>query len=70
MQLSAGHSLYSSTNSVHRSCSTDSYFQLGSREAGLTAQAELFCQIIGQSCFYQLRTREQLGYIVKSGLRR
>ena len=31
---------------------------------------ELFSQIINESCYNQLRTKEQLGYIVFSGVRR
>ena len=31
---------------------------------------ELFCQIIEESCFDQLRTKEQLGYMVYSGVYR
>lgn len=31
---------------------------------------ELFCQIISEPCFDILRTQEQLGYLVFSGIRR
>ena len=31
---------------------------------------ELFCQMISEPCFNELRTKEQLGYIVVSGPRR
>jgi insulysin len=31
---------------------------------------ELFCQLINEACFNSLRTQEQLGYLIGSGVRR
>ena len=47
-----------------------SYFQVGDQLVGPAAVARLtlLAQIMKEPCFTQLRTREQLGYIVASGL--
>ncbi|KAL3863624.1 hypothetical protein ACJMK2_005374 [Sinanodonta woodiana] len=62
--------LYQKTNSVHKSSSIDVYYQCGMQETQSNTLLELFLQIISEPCFSILRTKEQLGYIVFSGLRR
>ena len=63
-------SLYSITNGVHKSSCIENYYQTGLQETRLNMLLELFSQIINESCYNQLRTKEQLGYIVFSGVRR
>merc|ERR1719228_268393 len=63
-------SLYTTTNSVHKSSCIESYYQTGLQDTKLNMLLELFSQIINESCYNQLRTQEQLGYIVFSGVRR
>eukprot|EP00054_Salpingoeca_dolichothecata_P024316 m.165377 g.165377 ORF g.165377 m.165377 type:complete len:1017 (+) comp24972_c0_seq1:250-3300(+) len=47
-----------------------SYYQLDFPEVGTTAKLSLLSQMIKAPCFAQLRTKEQLGYIVFSGISR
>ena len=70
MELRDAASLYTTTNSVHRSSCIENYYQTGLQETRLNMLLELFSQIINESCYNQLRTKEQLGYIVFSGVRR
>jgi len=46
------------------------YFEVNDESTRNNALAELFCQIINESTYHVLRTQEQLGYIVASGIRR
>ncbi|XP_076461437.1 insulin-degrading enzyme-like [Babylonia areolata] len=57
-------------NEVHNSSSLEIYYQVGMQNTESNALLELFCQVIGDQCFNVLRTQEQLGYIVFSGVRR
>ncbi|KAK2177670.1 hypothetical protein NP493_586g01027 [Ridgeia piscesae] len=57
-------------NDVHKSSSLEVYYQCGLQETNSNMLIELFCQIISEPCFNILRTKEQLGYIVFSGVRR
>jgi len=52
---------------VHSSLTT--YFQAGLVSPSQTACLMLLAQIMKEPCFTQLRTQEQLGYIVASGVR-
>jgi len=61
---------YERTNDVHPTSSVEIYFQCGMQSSRENALIELFCQIVNEPCFDQLRTKEQLGYIVFSGVRR
>lgn len=61
---------YKCTNSVHSSSCIIIYYQSGLQETYANVLVELFCQIIAEPCFNILRTQEQLGYIVFSGVRR
>ena len=57
--------------SLPRFCSSvELYFQVGLQATLNNAILELFCQIINEPAFDTLRTKEQLGYIVFSGVRR
>ncbi|KAK3095847.1 hypothetical protein FSP39_019946 [Pinctada imbricata] len=62
--------LHQKTNSVHKSCSIEIYYQSGMQTTESNMLLELFVQVIGEPCFNILRTKEQLGYIVFSGIRR
>lgn len=57
-------------NQVHKSSSIEIYYQCGVQLTDTNMLLELFIQIIGEPCFDILRTKEQLGYIVFSGIRR
>jgi insulysin len=43
-------------------------FQIGEETTGMRALADLLAQILSEPCYSQLRTEEQLGYIVGSGV--
>lgn len=71
LRLDAGNSyLYEVENSVHRSSCIELYYQCGLQNIGMNVLLELFAQIVQEPCFNILRTKEQLGYIVFSGVRR
>lgn len=61
--------VYSMPNSIHKTNAIEVYYQCGARSAKENALVELFCQAIGEASFNVLRTQEQLGYIVASGVR-
>nr|WBY50760.1 insulin degradation protein [Helicoverpa armigera] len=58
------------TNSVHRSSCASLYYACGVRECRSNVILELLAHTLAEPCFSMLRTKEQLGYIVFSGLRR
>ncbi|XP_059153920.1 insulin-degrading enzyme-like isoform X2 [Physella acuta] len=62
--------LYKQKNLVHESSSVEVYYQCGLQNTESNMLLELFCQVISEPCFNILRTKEQLGYIVFSGVRR
>jgi len=70
IELRDAASLYTITNSVHKSSCIENYYQTGLQNTKHNMLLELFSQIINESCYNQLRTKEQLGYIVFSGVRR
>uniref|UniRef100_T1ISN5 Insulin-degrading enzyme n=1 Tax=Strigamia maritima TaxID=126957 RepID=T1ISN5_STRMM len=71
IQLSNGsYYIYKNENSVHRSSCVVVYYQTGLQDTESNVILELFCQVIAEPCFNVLRTQEQLGYIVFSGVRR
>lgn len=45
-----------------------SYFQCGPRSVRTDMLLELLCQVMDKAMFQQLRTQEQLGYIVNAGV--
>lgn len=57
-------------NKHHKSSCTQIYYQSGLQSTESNMLLELFTQIISEPCFNTLRTKEQLGYIVFSGIRR
>merc|ERR1719468_1173981 len=61
--------VYLKPNSVHKTNAIEVYYQCGEQNTKDNAMVELFCQVIGESSFNVLRTQEQLGYIVASGVR-
>ncbi|KAI4457948.1 nardilysin [Holotrichia oblita] len=62
--------LYEVQNHVHRSSCIELYYQCGLQNTVNNMMLELFAQIVNEPCFNVLRTKEQLGYIVFSGIRR
>ena len=68
--LPGRHFLYEIENKHHKSSCTEVYYQSGLQSTEANMLLELFAQIISEPCFTVLRTDEQLGYIVFSGIRR
>ena len=64
------HCLYAETNEVHKSSCTEVYYQCGQQSTKSDVILSLLAQIVKEPCFNVLRTQEQLGYIVASGIRR
>jgi len=62
--------LHRQKNFVHDSSAIEVYYQVGQQSTTTNMLLELFCQVIREPCFNVLRTQEQLGYIVHSGVRR
>ncbi|XP_074640666.1 insulin-degrading enzyme-like [Tubulanus polymorphus] len=65
-----GSYLYECKNDVHKSSGLELYYQYDVQNTKTNTMLELFCQLINESTFDVLRTQEQLGYIVMSGIRR
>ncbi|KAG6439278.1 hypothetical protein O3G_MSEX000638, partial [Manduca sexta] len=57
-------------NKVHKSSCACVYVSCGARASRRNAALELLAQTLAEPCFSVLRTKEQLGYIVFSGVRR
>ncbi|CAK1587423.1 unnamed protein product [Parnassius mnemosyne] len=57
-------------NSVHKSSCASLYYACGVRATRPNVALELLAQALAEPCFNVLRTKEQLGYIVFSGVRR
>jgi len=70
VMLKPGYCQYNTTNEVHKSSCIENYYQCTVQDTTSNMLLELFSQIINESCYNQLRTKEQLGYIVFSGVRR
>ncbi|KAG5874566.1 hypothetical protein JTB14_019568 [Gonioctena quinquepunctata] len=64
------HYSYDVQNDVHKSSCIELYYQCGLQSKENNVKLELVAQIIQEPCFNILRTQEQLGYIVFSGVRR
>ncbi|CAD5115557.1 DgyrCDS4521 [Dimorphilus gyrociliatus] len=62
--------VYIHNNEVHKDNAVEIYLQTGEQDTRSNMLLELFCQIISEPCFDILRTQEQLGYLVFSGIRR
>ncbi|KAI5632332.1 peptidase M16 domain-containing protein [Phthorimaea operculella] len=57
-------------NNVHKSSCASVYYACGVREHNNNVLLELLAHTLHEPCFNVLRTQEQLGYIVFSGIRR
>jgi insulysin len=64
------HFLFEAENKLHKSSCTEIYYQAGLQSTESNMLLELLAQIISEPCFNILRTKEQLGYIVFSGIRK
>lgn len=64
------HFLYETENHFHKSSCTEVYYQTGLQSTESNMLLQLLTQIISEPCFNILRTKEQLGYIVFSGIKR
>ncbi|XP_023021581.1 insulin degrading metalloproteinase isoform X2 [Leptinotarsa decemlineata] len=64
------HYSYEVKNEVHKSSCIELYYQCGLQSKENNIKLELVAQILQEPCFNILRTKEQLGYIVFSGVRR
>ncbi|XP_076297777.1 insulin degrading metalloproteinase isoform X2 [Lasioglossum baleicum] len=64
------HFLFEVENKSHRNSCTEVYYQTGLQSTESNMLLELLAQLIAEPCFTTLRTKEQLGYIVFSGVRR
>ncbi|KAK0078471.1 hypothetical protein PV325_002451, partial [Microctonus aethiopoides] len=62
------HYLYVTENKVHKSSCTKVYYQSGLQSTESNMHLKLLELIIEKPCFNTLRTEEQLGYIVCSGI--
>lgn len=68
--LDGDHYMYRVTQDVWNSSSVEIYLQTGVQSTESNMVLELFCQVVKEVCFTVLRTQEQLGYLVHSGVRR
>jgi len=64
VKLDPGQYLHKTTNKTHKSSCLINYYQCGERDSRKNMLLQLLVQVMKQPCFYQLRTVEQLGYIV------
>ncbi|KAL0124001.1 hypothetical protein PUN28_006072 [Cardiocondyla obscurior] len=64
------HFLFEADNKWHKSSCTMVYHPVGLQSTESNMLLELLAQIIVEPCFNTLRTKEQLGYIVFSGVRK
>ncbi|CAF0723441.1 unnamed protein product [Adineta steineri] len=61
---------YTMLNDAHKLHAIEIYLQCFPQTLENNALLELFCHFVDEPCFDQLRTKEQLGYVVSSGARR
>ena len=54
-------------NDAHKLNAIQIYLQCFQQTLETNALMELFCHLVDEPCFDQLRTKEQLGYVVGSG---
>ncbi|KAL3284944.1 hypothetical protein HHI36_019075 [Cryptolaemus montrouzieri] len=62
--------LYEVQNDIHKPSCIELYYQCGLQATEINVKLELFAKIMQEPCFNVLRTKQQLGYIVFSGIRR
>ncbi|XP_058128643.1 insulin-degrading enzyme [Anopheles coustani] len=61
--------LFEATNEFHKSSCTELYVQCGPQEPHST-YVDILSQMLSEACYTQLRTKEQLGYLVFCGSRK
>ncbi|CAF2706664.1 unnamed protein product [Rotaria sp. Silwood2] len=61
---------YTMLNDAHKLHAIEVYLQCFQQTFENNALLELFCHLVDEPCFDQLRTKEQLGYVVSAGTRR
>ncbi|XP_022253443.1 insulin-degrading enzyme-like, partial [Limulus polyphemus] len=64
------HFIFEKENNIHRTSCIETYYQCSLQNTEQNMLLHLLCQIFEEPCFNILRTKEQLGYIVFSGIRR
>ncbi|BFF98691.1 insulin-degrading enzyme [Drosophila madeirensis] len=70
-KLLAGDSyLFEKENEYHKSSCTQLYLQCGAQTDHTNIMVNLVSQVLSEPCYDCLRTKEQLGYIVFSGVRK
>ncbi|KAH8419636.1 hypothetical protein KR222_011395, partial [Zaprionus bogoriensis] len=70
-KLLAGDSyLFEKENEYHKSSCTQLYMQCGAQTDHTNIMVNLVSQVLSEPCYDCLRTKEQLGYIVFSGVRK
>ncbi|XP_065087542.1 insulin-degrading enzyme [Ochlerotatus camptorhynchus] len=62
--------LFETTNDYHKSSCAELYLQCGMQNDQSNVYVDLVTQILSEPCYNQLRTKEQLGYIVFCGSRK
>lgn len=62
--------LFETTNDYHKSSCAELYLQCGMQDDQSNVYVDLVTQILSEPCYNQLRTKEQLGYIVFCGSRK
>lgn len=64
------HYLFESTSEFHKASCSSLYLQCGVQEDNSNVFIDLVSQILVEPCYNELRTKQQLGYIVYSGARK
>lgn len=62
--------LFETNNDYHKSSCAELYLQCGMQDDQSNVYIDLVTQILSEPCYNQLRTKEQLGYIVFCGSRK
>ncbi|XP_036326734.1 insulin-degrading enzyme-like [Rhagoletis pomonella] len=62
--------LFENQNNYHKSSCSQLYFQYGPQTDRSNIMLNLIAQVLSEPCYDVLRTKEQLGYIVFSGIRK
>lgn len=69
-KLSGENCLFETNNDYHKSSCAELYLQCGMQDDQSNVFVDLVTQILSEPCYNQLRTKEQLGYIVFCGSRK
>ncbi|XP_076624911.1 insulin degrading metalloproteinase isoform X1 [Colletes latitarsis] len=64
------HFLFEVDNKLHHNSCTEVYYQTGLQSTQSNMLLELVAQIISEPCYSTLRTKEQLGYVIFSGIQK